>query len=97
MALKHPTVASSHFKYSSNDQDKPSPSTSGENTDACSPLIPDARGPQKTLCISWRICCNNMVGDYNKAGFSPEIFEGVVAFGDVIKLGSITNVTQSAT
>ena len=29
--------------------------------------------------------------------FSPEIFEGVVAFSDVVKLGSITNVTQSAT
>ena len=31
------------------------------------------------------------------AGFSPEMFEGVVAFSGVIKLGSITNVTQSAT
>ena len=31
------------------------------------------------------------------AGFSPEIFEGVVAFSRVVKLGSITNVTQSAT
>ena len=30
-------------------------------------------------------------------GFSPEIFEGVVAFSGVVKLGSITNVTQSAT
>ena len=30
-------------------------------------------------------------------GFSPEIFEGVVAFSGVAKLGSITNVTQSAT
>ena len=29
--------------------------------------------------------------------FSPEIFEGVVAFSGVVKLGSITNVTQSAT
>ena len=31
------------------------------------------------------------------AGFSPEIFEGVVAFSGVVKLGSIANVTQSAT
>ena len=31
------------------------------------------------------------------SGFSPEIFEGVVAFSGVAKLGSITNVTQSAT
>ena len=31
------------------------------------------------------------------SGFSPEIFEGVVAFSGVVKLGSITNVTQSAT
>ena len=31
------------------------------------------------------------------SGFSPEIFEGVVAFRGVVKLGSITNVTQSAT
>ena len=30
-------------------------------------------------------------------GSPPEIFEGVVAFSGVIKLGSITNVTQSAT
>ena len=27
------------------------------------------------------------------AGFSPEIFEGVVAFSVIVKLGSITNVT----
>ena len=31
------------------------------------------------------------------SGFSPEIFEGVVAFSGVVKLGSITNVTKSAT
>ena len=31
------------------------------------------------------------------AGFSPEIFEGVVAFSGIVKLGSITNVTQRAT
>ena len=30
-------------------------------------------------------------------GFYPEIFEGVVAFRGVVKLGSIKNVTQSAT
>ena len=34
---------------------------------------------------------------FNVAGFSPEIFEGVVAFSGVVKLGSITNVTQSTT
>ena len=28
---------------------------------------------------------------------SPEIFEGVVAFSGVVKLGRITNVTQSVT
>ena len=49
MVIKQPTLASFHFKNSSNDQNKPSPSTSGENTDTCSPSIPDARGPQKTL------------------------------------------------
>ena len=32
-----------------------------------------------------------------KSGFSPETFEGVVAFSGVVKLGIITNVTQSAT
>ena len=38
------------------------------------------------------------VWDYlEKSGSSPEIFEGVVAFSGVVKLGSITNVTQSAT
>ena len=31
------------------------------------------------------------------SGFSPEIFEGVVAFSGIVKLGSITNVTGSAT
>ena len=30
-------------------------------------------------------------------GFSLEIFEGVVAFSGVVQLGSISNVTQSAT
>ena len=49
MAMKLPTLASFHFKNSSNDQDKSSSSTSGENTDARSLLIPDAHGPQRTL------------------------------------------------
>ena len=31
------------------------------------------------------------------AGFSPEIFEGVMAFSGVVKLGRITNAIQSAT
>ena len=31
------------------------------------------------------------------SGFSPEIFEGVVAFSGIVKLVSITNVTQSVT
>ena len=35
MAMKQPTLATFHFKNLSNDQDKPSPSTSGENTLAC--------------------------------------------------------------
>ena len=47
MAMKQPTLVSSHFKNLSDDQDKSSASTSGENTDACSLLIPDARGPKK--------------------------------------------------
>ena len=34
MVMKQPIFASFHFKYSSNDQDKSSPSTLGENTDA---------------------------------------------------------------
>ena len=34
---------------------------------------------------------------FMSAGFSPEIFEGVVAFSGIAKLGSITNVTPSAT
>ena len=45
MEMKQPL----HFKYSSNDQDKPSPSTSGENTDACLLSIPDARGPENHM------------------------------------------------
>ena len=54
MAMKQPilSVASFHFRNLSNDQDKPSPRTSGENTDACLPLISDARGPQKTLTVT---------------------------------------------
>ena len=40
MVMKQPTLAPFHLKKLSNDQDKPSLSTSGENTDACSPLIP---------------------------------------------------------
>ena len=49
MAMKQPTLASFHFKISSNDQDKQSPSTLGENTDACSTSIPDSHRPPKTL------------------------------------------------
>ena len=40
---KQPTLMSFHFKNLSNDQDKLSPSMSGENTDACLPSIPDTR------------------------------------------------------
>ena len=47
---KQPTLVSFHFKNLSNDQDKPSPNTSGENTDTCSPSIPNACGPQKNHC-----------------------------------------------
>ena len=46
MALNQPTPASFNFTIFLNYQDKPSLSTSGENTDACSPSIPDARGTQ---------------------------------------------------
>ena len=49
MAMKQPTLTSFHFKKLSNDQDKLLPRTTGENTDACSPAIPDTHGPQKTL------------------------------------------------
>ena len=35
MAMKQQPLAFFHFKNLSNDQDKPSPSTSGENTNAC--------------------------------------------------------------
>ena len=49
MTIKQPTLASFHFKNSPNDQDTPSPSTLGENTDTFLLLIPDTRGPQKTL------------------------------------------------
>ena len=49
MAMKQTTLASFHFKSFSNDQYKPLLSTLGENTNAYSPSIPDACGPQKTL------------------------------------------------
>ena len=43
MVMKHPTLASFHVRNSSNNQDKLSPSTSGENTNARLPSIPDAK------------------------------------------------------
>ena len=46
--MKLPALMSFHFKTSSNDQDKLSLNTSGDNTDACLPLIPDACKSQKT-------------------------------------------------
>ena len=49
MAMKQPTLPSFHFKRLSNDQDKPSPSTSAKNTNAYSSSIPDPHGPRKTL------------------------------------------------
>ena len=51
LKMKQTTLASFNFKISSNDQDKQSPSTLGENTDACSPSIADAHGPQKTTVM----------------------------------------------
>ena len=53
MAMKQPKFVSLHFQYLSNDQDKPSLSTSKENTDACSPSIPDVHGPKKTHNVSF--------------------------------------------
>ena len=47
MAMKQPTFVSVEFKRSSNDQDGLTPSTSGENTETCSQLIPDVRVPLK--------------------------------------------------
>ena len=51
MAMEQPTLPSFHFKNSSSDKDKPSPSTSEENSAACSPSIPDAHGPQKSTVM----------------------------------------------
>ena len=48
--MKQPALVSFYFENLSNDQDKPTTSTSGENTDACLLSIPDARGtPQNTV------------------------------------------------
>ena len=44
MAMKQPTLASFNFKGSSSNQDGLSPSTSGENTNACLPSITDVHG-----------------------------------------------------
>ena len=46
ISMKQQTLASFNFKKLLNDQDKPSPSTSGENTDESSPSTLVA---QKTL------------------------------------------------
>ena len=43
MAMKQPTVVSFHFESLSNDQDGLSPSSSGENNEACLPSIPYVR------------------------------------------------------
>ena len=51
----------------------------------------------KTLCEKEKMLIMSNFSFSHNAGFSPEIFEGVVAFSGVVKLGSITNVTQSAT
>ena len=45
--MKQPSLASFNFKRSLNDQDGPSPSASGESTDARLPLIPDVHGGKK--------------------------------------------------
>ena len=47
MAIKQPTFVSFDFKRSSNDQDGLRPSTSGDNTETRSQLIPDVRVPFK--------------------------------------------------
>ena len=51
MAMKQPTLVSLHFKNLSNDQDKLSQSTSGENTDTCLLSFPDTRGPKKHCSV----------------------------------------------
>ena len=38
----------------------------------------------------------NPIPNVQNAGYSREILEGMVAFSGVVKLGGITNVTQSA-
>ena len=54
-------MACSHFRNSSNDQDKPSPSSSGENTYACLPSIPDGH----------HVCCRfpTLMGSKNTVMF----------------------------
>ena len=49
MAKKRPTLESFHFKSLSYDQDGVLPSTSGENTNACSPSIPYVLGSQNIV------------------------------------------------
>ena len=49
MAMKQPTFSSLHFKYSSSDQDKPSQSTSGENTDTGSRRFLTLVGPRQHI------------------------------------------------
>ena len=44
-----------HFKNLSNDRDKPSPSTLGENSEACSLYIPDAHGPKKHVSFFMKL------------------------------------------
>ena len=51
MAMKQPILASIHFNFFSNDQDKPSPRILGENTDTGLQTIPDACGPKKNVML----------------------------------------------
>ena len=49
ISMKQQTLASFNFKKLSNDQDKPSPSTSEENTDESLPSTLDTCGPKNTV------------------------------------------------
>ena len=64
MAMKRPTLVSFHFKNLSNDQDKRSPSTSEENTEACSPSSPNTLVPQKTHNVSFECSYSTLLADF---------------------------------
>ena len=60
MAMKQPTLASFNDKKSSNDQDGPSSSKLGGNTNKCAPSIPNVHGQKKKKTLFQTLWLSNI-------------------------------------